>query len=126
MGLRLILGALALSGLAACGESTRDYPSLLPTAEVLAEPAIPRHAADAATDDSLGAALDARGKALAGRAEGPPMSGGGELQRRADALRARARTLSQQSLDDAEAAPDAAPACPTDQPDCAGQEAPQE
>ena len=113
MGLRLILGAVALAGLAACGDDTRDYPALLPTADVLAEPAIPSHAADAAADDSLGAALDARGKALAGRAGGPPMTDSADLQARADALRSRARDLSQQSLD--------APDCPTDQPDCAGQ-----
>ena len=123
MGLRLILGAMALMGLAACGDDTRDYPSLRPTAEMLAEPAIPGHAADAATDDSLGATLDARGKALEGRAGaeragGPAITGGGkELQTRADALRARARVLSQQSLDE--------PECPADQPDCADQ-SPQE
>ena len=110
MGLRLILGAVALTGLAACGDDTRDYPALLPTAEVLADPSIPSHAA---ADDSLGAALDARGKALAGRAGGPPMTDSADLQARADALRSRARDLSQQSLD--------APDCPTDQPDCAGQ-----
>ena len=87
MGLRLILGAVALTGLAACGDDTRDYPALLPTADVLAEPAIPGHAADAAADDSLGAALDARGKALAGRAGGPPMTDSADLQARADALK---------------------------------------
>ena len=113
MGLRLILGAVALTGLAACGDDTRDYPALLPTAEVLADPSIPSHAADAAADDSLGAALDARGKALAGRAGGPPMASNADLHARADALRARAAILSQQSLD--------APDCPADQPDCAGQ-----
>ena len=110
MGLRLILGAVALTGLAACGDDTRDYPALLPTAEVLADPSIPSHAA---ADHSLGAALDARGKALAGRAGGPPMARNADLHARADALRARAAILSRQSLD--------APDCPADQPDCAGQ-----
>lgn len=116
MGLRLILGAVALTGLAACGDDTRDYPALLPTAEMLAEPAIPRHAADAATDDSLGPSLEARGKALAGRAGGAPVAGSADLNARAEALRARARALSQQSLDSAGPA-----GCPAGQADCAGQ-----
>ncbi|RCW83440.1 hypothetical protein [Paracoccus lutimaris] len=115
MSLRLIGGALTLIALTACGDRTHDYPALLPTAQILADPAIPAHAGDAARDDSLGASLDARGKALAGRAGGPPMASNADLQSRADALRARAAILSQQSLDD--------PDCPADQPDCAGQSA---
>jgi hypothetical protein len=119
MGLRLIWGALALAGLTACGDRTHDYPALMPTAEMLAEPAIPAHVGNAARDDSLGPALEARGKALAGQAGGPPMAGTADLQARADTLRARAKTLSQQSLD---AEPDAE-TCPADQPDCASQSA---
>ena len=116
MGLRLIWGALALAGLAACGDRTHDYPALLPTAEVLAEPRIPGHAADAARDDSVGPSLEARGKALAAQAGGPSHSSDSDLQARAKALQARAKALSQQPLDDSAAGPD----CPADQPDCTG------
>lgn len=115
MSLRLILGAVALTGLAACGDDTRGYPALLPTAVMLAEPAIPAHAADAAADDSLGASLDARGRALAAQAGAHPAPGSSDLNARADALRSRARELSQQSLD--------GPDCTPDQADCAGQSA---
>lgn len=114
MGFRLIGGAIALMGLAACGDDTRDYPALLPTEQVLAEPAIPAHAAGAARDDSLGAALDARGQALA-RHAGPAPGRDSDLQRRADALRARAAALSQRAPD--------AQQCPETQPDCTNQSA---
>lgn len=110
MGFRLIVGAVALMGLAACGGDARDYPALLPTDQVLADPAIPVHAADAARDDSLGPVLDARGRALAQRGSPAPAASDAGLQRRADALRARAKALSQQS-------PDPRP-CAEDQPDC--------
>ena len=48
MGFRLIGGAMALMGLTACGGARSDYPALMPTDQILAEPAMPAHAGDAA------------------------------------------------------------------------------
>ena len=111
MGFRLIGGAMALMGLTACGGARSDYPALMPTDQILAEPAMPAHAGDAARDDSLGAGLDARGRALAGRGQTGPVIKDHDLQSRADALRDRAKALSQQSLDTQQ--------CPGNAPDCA-------
>lgn len=113
MGFRLIAGVLVLLALIACGDNRRDYPALLPTDQVLADPAIPNHAMDATRDDALGASLDARGRALAQRGSPTPAANDAELQRRAAALRARAQVLSQQSLDPQQ--------CSEEQPDCASQ-----
>ncbi|GEK68169.1 hypothetical protein [Paracoccus denitrificans] len=106
-----IWSALALASLAACGDTAGDYPALMPTDRLLAEPALPGHAADAARDPAaVGGALDARGRSLAGRSGTGPAAHDAELQRRADALRARARALSQQSL--AEDCPEGSTDCP--------------
>ncbi|SIP90541.1 hypothetical protein SAMN05421641_101284 [Paracoccus thiocyanatus] len=109
--MRRIWGALLLAGLAGCGDMVGDYPALMPTDRLLAEPALPGHAGDAARDPAaMGSALDARGQSLAGRARSAPAAADGELQRRAQALRARARALSQQSP---------AEDCPEGSADCA-------
>lgn len=94
-----IWGVLALAMLAGCGDAGGDYPALMPTDRLLAEPALPGHAADAAQDPTaVGGALDARGRTLAGRSAAGPVANDAELRRRAEALRARATALSQQSL----------------------------
>lgn len=115
MRLAGIIGIAALAALAACGDG-RDYPALMPTEQVLAPPALPGHAADAAGDPgAAGDALAARGAVLAGRGGGGKVADAAALAARADALRARAKALSQRSLD----------ACPEDQPDCAAPAAPE-
>lgn len=54
--------------LAACG-TEGDYPDLLPTSQLLAEPAVPVHAQAAAADPApVEAATDARAEALRARA----------------------------------------------------------
>ncbi|KRW93349.1 hypothetical protein [Paracoccus sp. MKU1] len=109
--MRRIWSALALTLLAACGDAGGDYPELMPTDRLLAEPALPGHAADAARDPAaVGGALDARGQALAGRAGAGPVANDAALRQRADALRARAKALSEQSL---------AEDCPEGSADCA-------
>ena len=100
-----IWSALALASLAACGDTAGDYPALMPTDRLLAEPALPGHAADAARDPAA-----VGGRSLAGRSGTGPAAHDAELQRRADALRARARALSQQSL--AEDCPEGSTDCP--------------
>jgi hypothetical protein len=55
--------------LTACG-GQGDYPELLPTSELLAEPAIPNHAQDALTDSApVETATNARADALRARAQ---------------------------------------------------------
>lgn len=111
-GMRLagIIGIAALAALAGCGDG-RDYPALMPTEQVLAPPALPGHAQDAAQDPGTATdALAARGAALSGRGTGGSVADAAALDRRAEALRARAKALSQRRLDDA---------CAPDQPDCA-------
>ena len=103
------IGCAAVLALAACGDPMGDYPSLMPTDQLLADPALPAHARDAANDPAAtDAALQGRAAGLAGGAAGTA-AGAGDLARRADALRARADALSRQSLD----------ACPADDPACA-------
>lgn len=101
--------AIALTTLAGCTDRMTDYPQLLPTDQLLAEPALPAHAADAADDlDGAGAALSSRAAGLSARA-GQGNGGDADLAARAQALRQRAKVLRQTSLDD----------CPPDAPDCA-------
>ncbi|WP_449045411.1 hypothetical protein [Paracoccus versutus] len=110
-GMGRIWGALALASLAACGDMVGDYPELMPTDRLLAEPALPGHATDAGHDPAAaGGALDARGRSLAARAGAAPAAGDAALQRRAEALRARAKALSQQSP--AEDCPEGSADCP--------------
>ena len=62
----LTIFALMLS---ACA-GTQDYPRLLPTDQILAPPALPAHARDAAADPApLVSAASARADALRARAE---------------------------------------------------------
>ncbi|WP_347268507.1 hypothetical protein [Paracoccus sp. (in: a-proteobacteria)] len=105
-----IRAMLALAALAGCGDMTGDYPALMPTDRLLAAPELPAHAADAATDPGPAtAALDVRGRALAGQGGAAPA--GSDLQSRARALRERAQALAAEPL--------APPDCPADDPGCA-------
>lgn len=64
---------LALALLAACATDGAEYPALRPTAEVLAEPALPTHATVARTPADATrteAATSARAEALRRRAGG--------------------------------------------------------
>jgi len=110
-----IWGGLALAMLAGCGDAGGDYPALMPTDRLLAEPALPAHALDAAqSPETVGSMLDGRARSLAGRAGTAAGTGDATLQRRAEALRDRAGALSQQL-------PPAAPAdgdCPQGGADC--------
>ncbi len=109
MDLARMIGIAALAALSGCGDG-RDYPALMPTDQVLAQPTLPGHAADVASDPAVvTGALEARGAALAGQGGGGSVADRAALNRRAEALRARAKALSQRALD----------ACPEDQPDCA-------
>lgn len=97
MKARLIGCATLLALLAACGDRMGDYPSLMPTDQLLAEPTLPSHARDAADDPDL-TGLQARTAQMAGRSGGSPVNDS-TLDQRADALRARAGALSKTSLD---------------------------
>lgn len=65
------LATLPLLLLAAgCDRNAAPYPTLLPTQQILSEPALPDHAADAgANPDAIDAATEDRADALRGRAE---------------------------------------------------------
>lgn len=64
---RPILSLCALAALAACSDG-RDYPRLLPTSQMLATPALPDHAGDAAQSPP-DQAVTARAEALRARAD---------------------------------------------------------
>lgn len=93
-----ILTCLLLS---ACADHGVDYPALMPTDQLLAEPSIPGHAEIAATSpDQVAADLAAAGAALAvSQAEvtAADVSNDAELTARAEALRKRAAALSAES-----------------------------
>lgn len=66
---RPILALCAACALSACAGGQDDYPRLLPTEQVLAEPALPAHAATVAADAPPEAAVVARAEALRARAD---------------------------------------------------------
>lgn len=92
--LSIIIFSLSLFG---CSDSLSDYPVLLPTDSLLAEPAIPGHAQIAASSpDQVKADLEAAGQALAvGSTEitAQNVANKDELNARAEELRRRARAL---------------------------------
>lgn len=101
------LAVLAAGALAGCSNRIGDYPALLPTDQVLAEPQLPGHARDAARDpQQTRDALSARAAGLSASAGAGPGSDSA-LTARAEALRARAAALRKTSLD-----------CPEGQADC--------
>jgi len=102
------LALAALLALAGCDDRMGDYPALLPTDQLLAEPRLPGHAAEVATSpDSVAQGLEGRAAGLASHPSGP-VGTGADLTARADALRSRAATLSNMSLD---ACPEGAASC---------------
>ena len=96
----LILVPLVLQ---ACGDHDGNYPDLLPTDQLLAEPSIPGHAQIAASSpDQVRSDLESAGAALAvSSAEVTAQDSAVDpaLQDRAEALRRRARALSDANLD---------------------------
>lgn len=95
---------LALAG---CGDQTAGYPALMPTDQLLAAPALPAHARDAANSaDATAGSLTAQRDALHGRADRAIGRGGrtGDLAARAEALRERARVLAATPINDDPAA----------------------
>ncbi|MBA4489327.1 hypothetical protein [Paracoccus sp. S1E-3] len=89
---------VSLLMLGACTDSTGDYPALMPTDRLLAEPAIPGHAGIAMNSpDQVVSDLQAAGAALAvSKAEvtAAQITDDAALTARADALRAKAAALS--------------------------------
>lgn len=100
--LRPLACCLALPLLAACAEpDAAEYPRLMPLSELNQPPAIPAHAAEAASDPAaVGAALDARRAEAAARADAARRSvtDAGSLGDRAAALRRRAGALAATEL----------------------------
>ncbi|QJD16033.1 hypothetical protein [Paracoccus sanguinis] len=100
--LRPLACCLALPLLAACAEpDAAEYPRLMPLSELNQPPAIPAHAAEAASDPAaVGAALDARRAEAAARADAArrPVTDAGSLGDRAAALRRRAGVLAATEL----------------------------
>lgn len=93
--------ALALLALAGCGDYSADYPDLMPTDQLLAEPALLAHAAGSAQSPlALETALATRAESAGHRAA--PRIDTGDLAVRAKALQARAKTLSQTPMGDAD------------------------
>ncbi|WP_209021242.1 hypothetical protein [Paracoccus ravus] len=121
MTARRIALACALLALAGCDDRIGDYPELLPTDQILAEPNLPAHAAESARDPSAATAgLTSRASALKANTPGQ-VANDESMSGRADALRARADALAQTQLD---ACPEgaactrtAAPAPADDDPD---------
>lgn len=123
--LRPLACCLALPLLAACAEpDAAEYPRLMPLSELNQPPAIPAHAAEAASDPAaVGAALDARRAEAAARADAArrPVTDAGSLGDRAAALRRRAGALAATELPQGattpapttDAAAPPAPAAPT-------------
>ena len=84
--------------LGACGDPSGDYPALIPTDQLLAEPSIPGHAAIAASNpDQVVSDLQSEGAALAvSQAEvtAADITDDAGLSARAAALRKKAADLS--------------------------------
>ncbi|MFD1796031.1 hypothetical protein FQV27_02305 [Paracoccus aurantiacus] len=89
--------------LAACGDDGIDYPALLPTDQVLAEPSIPGHAQIAAgSPDQVRSDLEAAGQALnvsAAEVTQQDVADEAALEDRAAALRRRAQALAAEPAD---------------------------
>ena len=65
----LMLACAGAALTAACTQDAGDYPRLLPTAQVLAEPVLPEHAAPVAQDPApVTTAVNDRAEALRARA----------------------------------------------------------
>ena len=93
--IRRLIPLATLVALAGCGDpGGRPYPQLLPLSQLNAPPAVPAHAAEAATDPAaVESSLRARQAAARRHAPGSPATGDAALAARAAALRARADAL---------------------------------
>lgn len=117
-GCTVATALLIISSLAACGDYSADYPALMPTDQVLAQPDLPAHAAGAArSPQAIEDSLTARAAHLAGgKAARPPATGagaGGDLEARAAALQSRAAALARTPMGgDGPDCPEGAPDCP--------------
>ena len=101
---------LTLIFVAACTDGSGDYPRLLPTQQILAEPTLPDHAGTL-DGDVLRDRVQAQGKATRARGDAiPDPVDGAALAARAADLRRRAEALRQQT------APDCPPGATS--PDC--------
>lgn len=108
------LPLLLLCLTAACTGDDQEYPRLLPTQQILAEPTLPDHVPDAQAD--LDESLRAQGTATRARADAiPDPTDAGDLQARAADLRRRAEELRRADSDAEDCT--SGPACPeTTQP----------
>ncbi len=111
--IRRLIPLATLVALAGCGDpGGRPYPQLLPLSQLNAPPAVPAHAAEAATDPAaVESSLRARQAAARRHAPGSPATGDAALAARAAALRARADAL---AATDPAAAAVSTPATETD------------
>lgn len=112
--IRRLIPLATLVALAGCGDpGGRPYPQLLPLSQLNAPPAVPAHAAEAATDPAaVESSLRARQAAARRHAPGSPATGDAALAARAAALRARADALANDPA--AAAAPTPTPTAETD------------
>lgn len=96
-----ILPLFTLGLLAACSAGTDDYPRLLPTQQILAEPALPDHAAPAIeADRPVRDTVEAQGAATRGAGEAiPDPVDAASLNARAADLRRRAEALRNQDAE---------------------------
>lgn len=111
--IRRLIPLATLVALAGCGDpGGRPYPQLLPLSQLNAPPAVPAHAAEAATDPAaVESSLRARQAAARRHAPVSPATGDAALAARAAALRARADAL---AATDPAAAAVSTPATETD------------
>lgn len=92
----------AVLSVAGCADTSVEYPALLPTDQLLAEPAIPGHAEIAASSpDQVRSDLESAGAALgvsSAQITAEATTSDSDLARRAEALRRRADALSDSDL----------------------------
>ena len=111
-----LLPLFTLGLLAACSDGSEDYPRLLPTQQILAEPSLPDHAGPAAASDApVREAVEGQGAATRGAANAiPDPVDEAALNARAADLRRRAEALRNQTSDGDAACPggSTSPDCP--------------
>lgn len=112
-----VLTLITLGLLAACSDGSEDYPRLLPTQQILAEPALPDHAGDAAASEApVRDAVKAQGATARSAADTiPDPVDDAALNARAADLRRRAEALRNQSTGDCDPG-DSSADCPQPAP----------
>jgi hypothetical protein len=115
-----VLTLISLGLLAGCTDGSEDYPRLLPTQQILAEPTLPDHAEPAATSDApVRNAVEGQGAATRNAPDAiPDPVDEAALNARAADLRRRAEALRNQTTEGDAACPDGttAPVCPQPAP----------